>query len=408
MYPRKETLEMFSTFVQFEADRFKRWVADTRLRHNMQQCMERSPEVSDVSNSESFWSLYWHKSWKARSHPLAQLHLSAYLQEPCYWAAQKALKKFSSLQFGMSDYFQTALTEMEAVLKGFNPDRGASLKTYAAIAFPSLLRDILRQRHEADLCTPWSLLCKISKKRLIEALQHGGLSSAAIEQYRLAWTCFKTLYVRSSPETTRPKPDSRLWEAVAQLYNAERYQQLPSPGSACHAKTIEQWLTNCAASIRNYLYPPVDSLNLPRAGQEVGEIQDAIADPISESLLAEIALEEEAQQRETQRTEIDTALKMALRQLDAQSQELMRLYYQEGLTQQQIIQQLQISQPTVSRRLTKAREALLRVCLEWSQQALKSSVNSSVNSSVTPTLIKDISTVLEEWLGAYYGKLNAL
>lgn len=394
MRPRQQVIAMFSTFVRFESDRFSSWVTDVKLRRNIQQYLERSP---DGSASESFWSLYWHKCWQAEAEALARLHLLAYLQEPCYWAAEQTVKKFTTTQYGTADYFQMALAEADSVLKGFNADRGARLKTYASMAFLSLLRDILRQRYEVDLCTHGSLLRKVSKKRLIEALQHTGLSAVTIGQYRLAWTCFKTLYVPTSPDGTLPKLNPDLWQAVAQRYNTEQQQLMPA-GVGCDAETMERWLIHCAVLIRHYLYPPIDSLNLPKPGQEIGEIQDSLSDPKSESPLAIILAQEEFHQRQSQHAQIYTILFTALTQLDRQSQTLMRLYYQEGLTQQQMMQQLQISQATISRRLTKSRELLLTALLQWSQPEL--------NSPVTPTLIRDISTVLEEWLVAYYSRAD--
>jgi hypothetical protein len=249
MRPRKEIIEVFSTFVQFEAERWSRWSVDADLRRNMQNCFEQSP---DAPVSEVFWSLYWYRLWKKELSALASAHLSAYLQESCYWVAQRSVGKFSKIQCTLKDCFQIAIAEVNTVLQGFNPNKGASLKTYAGMAFPSLLRDILQQSHEASLCSNWALLHKVSKKRFIEALQQAGLSSDAIAQHRLAWVCFKTIHVRTTPSTPLPKLDRSLWEAIAALYNTERQTQLTTPGAPYNSQTIEQRLTRCADWIRFY------------------------------------------------------------------------------------------------------------------------------------------------------------
>jgi RNA polymerase sigma factor (sigma-70 family) len=394
MRSRQDLTELFSTFVQFDAEYFSSWATDARLRRSMQNCLQRFP---DAPNLESFWALYWYKILlDLRTLPgnLAGFHLSAYLQEPCYWAAQQIAKKFTTVQYRLPDYFQMAIAEVSTVLHRFDPDRGASLKTYAGMVFTSILRDALRQRQAVDLCTNWTLLRKISKKRLGEALQAAGVSAASIASYRLAWTCFKALYVPTSPTEPLSSPDSRLWEAVAQLYNAERLSALSGSSSkAIGADTIEKWLTQCATWVRAYLYPAIASLNAPqinqKSGQEIGEVQDQIT-AVSESLLTEMIAQEETQTRQTQQTQIQTVLSTALKQLDTPSQELMRLYYSQGLTQQQIVQHLQLSQATVSRRLNKVREALLTAMVQWSQKEL--------NIVLTPTLIKEMSTALEAWL----------
>jgi RNA polymerase sigma factor (sigma-70 family) len=395
MRSRQDIIELFSTFLQFETERLNRWAVDTRLRRNMQRCLEQSPAAPV---SEGFWAFYWYKNWQAAEKPantfdLPSLHLSAYLQEPCYWAAQQTLKKFTNIQYKLPDYFQMAIAEVNTVLKGFNPDRGASLKTYAGIAFPGLLRDGLRQRHAVDLCTDWLLLRKVSKKRLTEALYDAGLPAATIPQYRLAWVCFKVQYVPSTPAEKLPKPDSAFWAAVAELYNAERQNQLISPGSPLTAETIERWLSQCAVWIRAYLYPSVASLNAPRPGL-AGEVQDDLPVLYSESLLTEMIAQEDAEARQMQRSQLSTILKTALEQLEPQSQQMIQLYYQQRLTQQQIMQQMAMSQASVSRRLSRARESLLKALVRWSQEVL--------NNSPTPTLIKSMSTALEEWLNVHY------
>ncbi len=383
MRSRQDLTELFSTFMQFDAERFSAWAVDARLRRSMQNCLQRFPEAPDL---ESFWVLYWYKVWQTPPSALAGLHLAAYLQEPCYWAAQQLVKKFATVQYSLSDYFQMAIAEVNTVLQRFNPERGASLKTYAGMVFGSVLRDMLRQRQAVDLCTNWTLLRKISKKRLNEALQAAGLSDAAIAGYRLAWTCFKALYVPTSPTGSLPSADRHLWEAVAHLYNAERPK-------AINAETVEQWLTRCAGWVRAYLYPSIASLNAPqlnqKSGQEGGEVQDQLT-ASSESLLTEMIAREEIQDRQTQRVQVQKVLLAAIDQLDTPSQELMRLYYSQGLTQQQIVQHLQMSQASVSRRLNKIREGLLTAVVQWSQKEL--------NIMPTPTLIKEMSAALEVWL----------
>lgn len=405
MYPRQKIIEMFSTFVQFEADRFSCWAIDLQLHRSMQRCLESYSKQQSVFDSErrsfeQFWALYWYDCWQIQENALAERHLSAYLQEPCYWAAQQTTRKFTNVQFGISDHFQTAIVAVQTVLKGFNPDRGANLKTFASITFSRLLKDNLRQRQEASFCTNLGLLRRVSKKRLLEVLKQAGLSPTTIAQYQLAWMCFKARYVQTQAETQQlPTADEALWIAIATLYNTERRNQLDSAVSDSSPETIERWLNQCATWVRAYLYPPVESLNVPKAGLESGgEIQDDLVDPLQASLLTALVIQEEHQERQDQWVQIRNRMVMAIETLDAQSQELLRLYYQQGLTQQQMMQQLQISQATVSRRLTKAREAVLMALVQWRQQAL--------NSPTTSNLIKDMSAALEEWLGVHYGVPN--
>lgn len=396
---------MFSTFLQFEADYLSRWVTDLHLRRNMQRNLQAEAGRESSSgwgekSPERFWALYWYRCWQAQVDDLAEGHLAAYLQESCYWAAQRTAKKFTNLQFGISDYCQLAIAEVRTVLKGFDPNRGADLKTFASVAFPRVLKDILRQRQEANLCTDLALLRRVSKKRLVEALKQAGLAETAIAQYRLAWVCFNAITAQPQSE---PPPlasgDRDVWIAVSTLYNAERRTQLDPSTPACSPDTIERWLNQCAIWVRAYLYPPVESLNASKPGLESDhEMQDTLADPAQDSLLTALVMQEEQQERLQQRSDLRSQIVAAIANLDAQSQELLRLYYQQGLTQQQIMQQMQMSQATVSRRLTKAREAVLMALVQWSQAVL--------NNPATPDLIRDTSAALEEWLGVHYGVPN--
>jgi RNA polymerase sigma factor (sigma-70 family) len=389
MRPRQQLTELFSTFLQFEADQATRWATDPRLRRQMQQRLDQNAEAT----SEKFWVLYWYRLWQQiepQARPVQpELHLTAYLQEPGYWAAYQMIRRFTDLQYRLPDCFQMAIAEVAAVLKGYNPERGASLKTYAGMAFTSALRDALRQRQVVDLCTDWALLRRISRKRLLEALHQAGLSDRAVVTYQVAWNCFRAQYVPASPTERLPQPDTAFWEAVLRVY---RHEQPDPAESALNAATLEQRLTQMAHWVRGYLYPAVRSLNMPQFGDASTEQQDSLPGS-DDSLLTKLVQQEEADERRQQQTQLTQTLNQALMQLDAQSQTILRLYYEEGLTQQQIMKEMEMSQASVSRRLSKAREALLTTLVQWSQ---------SLNISPTPSLIKDMSVALDEWLTARY------
>lgn len=395
MRPRQEIRDMFSTFVQLERGRFSKWLRDPKLYRNIQNHLERS---SSALKSENFWAQYFHKQWRSGFNNLARMHLLAYLQEPCYWVASKTVAKFTLGQYLLADYFQMAIAEVETILKDFNPEKCSSLKTYANMAISSRLKDILRQRKEADSCTNWALLRKVSKKLLNEALSEAGLSQSAIAQYRLAWTCFNELYIQNQPGGTSqlPEPNRQLWEAIANLYNYQRQSQLTKSTLACNAQTIKQWLTQTAVYVRAYLFPFVKSLNAFKQDDETTVTFD-LPDPSSLSPMADMIAEEDVQNRQNQISQMSAVLLKALQSLDVQSQELLKLYYQQGLTQQQIMQQLQMSQPTVSRKLVKGRESILAALIKWSQD---------LNISVDSNQIKDMSLALEEWLRNQYGEYN--
>lgn len=394
MRPRQNPTDLFSTFVLFADEYFAGWATDPRLKRSIICCLEQiEPEMSGAA--ERFCVIYWHHHWQAQPMGLANEHLSAYLQEACYWAASRFRSQLVNKQTKLTDCFQTAIADLPKILKGYHPDQGASLKTYASLCFSNIIRDTLRQQREADSRTDWGLLRKISQKRLTEALQAVGFSEEAIAYHRLAWTCFKVFCAPTETPSTRQlaNPNSATWEAIAQLYNTQRDRQLPT-APVGNPKLLEQWLKACAKRIRAYLYPATTSLNASQSESGIGELQDDLPDLEATSPLADLIRQEEWQERQAQRSQVSQVLSSGLNQLSTEVQTLLELYYAQALTQQQIAQQLEIKQYTVSRRLSNAKEKLLLTLAKWSQETL--------HISLTSTVVNDMYVVLEEWLQTHY------
>lgn len=385
MHPRKNIIEIFSTFLLLAGDRFAGWATDARLRRSIQNVIKQTPQEMQ----EKFWVLFWYNRWQNLEAKIAKEHLIAYLQEACYWTAQRTAASFVSSQYKLSDCFQIAITSVDKVLKGFKPNQGHNLKNYASVIFGSAIRETLRQRQEVDICTDWGMLRKISQKRMIEALQASGLSTETISAYITAWNCFRSIYIPTQANTTRQlsRPDEQTWSAITQAYNTQSPEQIG-------AKTLESWLQNCAKAARSYLYPNLTSISTPNGSDDSTNWLDNIPANEQDSLLNEIITQEEQQTRVERQSEINQLLKAAVSQLESSAQEILRLYYLEKLTQQQIAKQLQIQQYTVSRRLTKTRESLLQMLAKWSQDNL--------HISVTSDILKSTSAVMEEWLQAHY------
>jgi RNA polymerase sigma factor (sigma-70 family) len=401
MRPRQDLIDLFSAFMQFEGDRFRGWVQDGRLRRNMQRNLANCASPPQPA-PEAYWVLYWYQRWTQPSDTATALafgHLSAYLQESCYWAAERTVRKISDTHYPLSDCFQMAIAKVHTVLKRFKPERGASLKAFANLVFPSLLAEEIRVGQEVTFSTNFGLLRRVSKKRLIEALRQVGLSPTEIAQYKLAWVCFNTLYVPKQVGTkSLPQVDADLWLKITTLYNTERRTQLDRATPDCTPAIMEGWLNQCAAWVRAYLCPAIESLNVAKLGLESGgEMQDDLANPEQESLLADLINLEQDQESQKQRADLQTAIATALTQLEPKLQTILQLYYQQGLTQKQIMRTLSKSQSTVSRDLGKARETLLTALVQWSQTTL--------NISPTPHRIKEMSAALEEWLGVHYTEL---
>jgi len=399
MRPRQDITEMFSSFIQLENDRFSGWLTNIQLRTNMQNCLESYPEASQQQN---FWALYWHKGWEAgrdpdmqQSNSFAKMHLLAYLQEPCYQVSNRMVALATNSVYGIGDYFQMAYVEFETILKTFNPRKSSGLKQYFNMALKSRLRDILRKQKEADFCSDWALLRKVTKKCFVEALKNAGLSAVQIGEYRLALTCFKELYTQNQATGTKtlPQPTSQLWQKIANLYNNYRHQ-LSQTSSECTGEAIETWMNQAVTYVRSYLFPYTASLYTFNANSDTNQTLDLPDD--SPSSLDDIIALEEVLDRQEQTSRMLSVLSESLKNLDQETQKVLQLYYQEGRTQQQIAPQLQMGQATVSRRLAKGTKSLLNALVKW---------RLDVNISVDPNQIKDIDNALEELLTNCFGDI---
>ncbi|MBW4565775.1 MAG: sigma-70 family RNA polymerase sigma factor [Mojavia pulchra JT2-VF2] len=394
MQPRQGIIEIFSTFVQFDADEFNTWVSDAKLRRSIKNCLEQSPS----QKSEDFWVLYWYKIWQIQSSHLAAAHISAYLQEVCYWVARKMALNFKN-QSSVADFFQIAISRVQKILKRFNPEYSKNLKAYAEFAFEGAIKDSLRLNQEIDICSDCALLHKISRKRLVNSLTNAGLNSQIIDSYVLAWECFKEIYTSDSKTTRKlAKPDSATWQVITDLYNRQRLSQLSSATFAATPENLEKWLSASAKATRDFLFPKLISIDAPSPGQESGSLVDTIPNDLQSSLITEIAAQEEAAIRQQQQAELNQVLTNALAGLDTQSQKLLHLYYSQKLTQQQIAQQLDIKQYTVSRRLMSIKRSLLLTLSNWRLNTL--------HISPSAVVLEAMSQGLEEWLKIYYSHEN--
>jgi RNA polymerase sigma factor (sigma-70 family) len=390
MQSRQTLIEIFSTFLNLSVDRGAGWQIDRRLQRHMQTHLAQNEAAE-----EDFWALYWLRCWQSQppSLKLAEGHLSAYFQETCYWSVQRVVPRVGSSQFSLSDCFQVAIAQLPKVLNKFDADR-PNLKAYAHRAFGNFVRDYLRQRQEVDFCTDWGLLLKISRKRLLEALQQGGINRQGCDRILLAWACFEATYLPTKASGLRQitAPDANTWQAIMAAYDRQRPSLQPPAPSITQAQ-MERELLQASKQVRAMLYPSLQSLNLPKShdvGDTGGELQDDLPASAQDSLLMGLIHQEEITARQQQQMQMRVFLETTIGGLDTHAQDLLRYYYGDGLKQQQIAQQLGIQQYTVSRQLTKIRESLLLKFVQWSQTTWHILPDSNV--------VESISTLLEDWL----------
>ena len=390
MRPRTDILDIFSTFIQFEGDQFDTWISAPRLAQSMRQQLLRSPRAD---RSEKVWVLYW---YRLRQHdPRAVEHLWAYLQEPCYWAADRVTRRFPMVQYSLADGFQVAIAHVDRILRGYNPDHGSDLKAYARTAFGNCIRDQLRQRQEINISSDWGLLRRLSQTQLNNSLLSVGYLHT--ESSILIWKCFKAICTPEPGRLARglQPPNEEQLTAIANRYNQQRHtlsSDSDDRGTDMDTKQILLTLTQLASTARAYLTPSVISLNQPQYDDSGEEHLDTLftdSGPMDQ-LLADEAYGE--QQRRVQ--QIGAILANEVAKLDVSNQTLLILYYRQTLTQSEIANQLNIRQYQVSRKLGRIRQQLLLSVITWSHTTL--------HIPPQTTVLANVGDVIHEWLQCHY------
>ena len=124
--------------------------------------------------------------------------------------------------------------------------------------------------------------------------------------------------------------------AIAELYNQQRPTQLTSPGAPATPESMEKAMLACVKAARSYLFPNVTSINRPKPGYDSGEIVDSLPGEIDDSLLTEMIVGEEVEQRTQQQTDINQFLTATIASLGKEEQKLLQLYYAQDLKQAEI------------------------------------------------------------------------
>lgn len=385
----REKEKQFFTFINIANDDFDCWIEDPRLKLNMdrkQSILEWETEPSFPVNS---WVLYWHQDWESKHNKLPRYHLHAYLQESCYWSAKKISSRFSTTNFDFGDCFQTAFEKSDKVLKGFKPDLGISLATYAGRAFSNTIQDALSQHNEIQIASELSLLKRCTGKRLGQALSTAGLPPQMQELHKAAWQSFTAFYF---PQDTAARNLASLTEGDwAQIM--ARYEVLREREDLMEASQalLQKWLGDCVLYLRNHTAPQSVSLNAAMENSE--EFIEQLGDTREEAMALLLAHELDQKQQQQQQ-QIAAVLQNGLSNLEPFNQQLLQLYYGEQLKQKEIAARLHSKQYKVSRQLRAARQALLKVLVTWGREELHISFDATVLNSMT--------VILEDWLKAQF------
>ncbi len=376
MKKRENIVENFSTFLKFingSSSLICTWETNRQLANNMQRLCDLDPEAK-----ENFWAQHWLKEvLKENPEPLANLHLSAYLEESCYWAAIKA-EKIAKSDFTWMDCFQiarTSATQPRKFLANYKSERNSSIKTYAQLKLTTEILDVVRMGVEKQKYTDAALLRIVTKTFLKNSLK-AGIKEQELSAYILAWLCFKEIYTPTKAVGRKGLewPNSKQLEEIADYYNQLRpSHSLSNPISS---KDIDLLLKTCVKAVRDYTSPSVTSLD---------ESDIDIPAPNDEW--------EEIEPEQSEWYQIKTVLSNAFAALPNNEQKMLELEYGLGITQTDIGKAFKIKQYQVHRQLDRSKRQLLKAVIEWSKKDL--------NTNLSPEQINLLSTVIDGWLKWY-------
>jgi RNA polymerase sigma factor (sigma-70 family) len=376
MRKRQNLVEKYSTFLKFinrNGRLLTNWEPQPKLEIHMKRMVELDPEAK-----EDFWTQYWLKeSLKPNSDQLAKGHLSAYLEETCYWTAITTAQKLGAKDFTWMDCLQIARATVAnpgKLFAKYESNRG-SIKNYSELKLKTAILEVVRVGRSKKKYTDAALLRVITKTALSQGLEKAGILPEQLPRYILSWRCFKEIYIPTKAVGSQKLewPDGKQIEAIA-----NRYNQLCSRSSLPEITNaeLETLLKTSVKAVRDTTAPSIRSLD--------------------ESDLQLPAPDEDFWESESQASEwhqVNSTLSNTFNALPKNDQIMLELEHGLALKQADIGKLFNVKQYQVSRQLDKAKRVLVKALVEWSQQELKISLN--------PQQIGAIATQIDGWLDWY-------
>ncbi|BAZ08890.1 putative group 3/4 sigma-70 RNA polymerase sigma factor [Calothrix sp. NIES-4071] len=268
MNKREDTIQKFSSFLSFQDKSHNKnlfWQNDLRLERRMRMLIE-----SNLEAQPDTWARYFLKIAKGvedtskvyLSSAMAEKHLSAYLQEACFSAAQTLHKKFIFLRhsYSLEELFQMANTVANPsarLLKSF--DFEYPYTNILSYAKTSIIRAVKNQIYQHDIeakrsqFSDYALLKDLSNKELKECLILGGINQEQLNLYCLVFQCFDEIYqpTYGSSSSGFKKPNQKQLEEMFLFYN-QRCNQLNLSTQISTLEDIQSILITCIQLAREY------------------------------------------------------------------------------------------------------------------------------------------------------------
>lgn len=376
MRKRTHPVEMFSTFLQVNEtwdSLGPGWLTDPRLKKNMTRISQSDPDAP-----ERYWTTYWLKeALKNPQNRLSRNHLSAYLEEACYWVTLKIFEQIANLNESRVDCFfiaRSAAADPGKLFKNYDPIR-SGLKTYAQFRLKTAILEQVRVGSSLQKYSDPALLRALTKKTLKEALKKADIKEPEFSECLLVWQCFKEVYVPVMEGGSRrlKPPDETQLAAIASLYN-QKSQNRRDP---VDSEFIQKRLDQCVNTVRESLR--IKNVPLDSCGFEPALASD---DPID-------TLDEPVQEWQ----QVKSILSEAFATLPESSQTMLKLQYGLNFSQSEIAKIFEKHQSTISRKISGSQQILLTAIAKWSA--------SNLGICLSSDRLQEMASLLDECLESH-------
>jgi RNA polymerase sigma factor (sigma-70 family) len=383
---RDRLVEVFSSFIKICDDRERLdnvCLIFPPLKKNMESQIEKYPD-----GNEDYWALFWLKqALKNSKMSLAWGHLSAYLEEVCYWITVKDIKDILKIyNLNQADGFLMvrAIAAEPKFLKKYDFNKGTKIKTYARPYLRMEALERIRSGNAEEKFSDTGKLRYLSKKQFTDRLNLAGIKDPKFSELLLARQCFHEIYTAKTPKgfKTLPWPAEEKLVEIADCYNLRRNPET----QAINSQILKQMLKECQQIIRDYsplkrLYQLShgDSLEGIEEQYEWKEMQTDFDDLEYSSFSAD------------KLSEVNSLLLKAFEKLNSEERKILQLLIGLKITQSDIAKLLGISQQSqVSRKKESAKATLLKALAPW--------IVKNFNIQLSSEQLNGISPQLEEWL----------
>lgn len=368
------------------------------------QDLDNSEIYEEAKNQSEFYAKIFLKNiLNHQSKQREKQHLSAYLEETCFYLTNRELR--SNISWGnlsILDIFNTARSMAampEKTLKNYD-FATSQIDTFAKRCIRDATKESLLLHSNINKYSDWGMLRHVSKKKFTEALRANYSDENLIEHTLIAIDSYKILYQQKSAGKSLSEPSPTELTAMEKMYEQVWQQRKLTSltNMTLNKSTLLRLLHIAVESLRKYFQEKV--VPLPNENNLAIESQKIEQDEIDS--LEMISLNHETELFADKLTlsdlcqDVQLLLATEFLQLPVDMQNMYKLYYGLNFSQTDLGLIFNLRQYQISRLLNRHQQPLLKSLAKWSQTAQKICLNSQQ--------INDLKSPLQDWLTIYCQK----